>query len=80
MEAFGPPNGPPLGPLGRLLGVSWGVLGRPLAGLERLLGAFWLLGSPWALISKVWGRPRVGFGGLQGHVLAAFCCASRFVA
>ena len=61
------------GPLGRVLGASWGLWARPgaLWGLPlELLGASWgalggLLGASWGLLGASWGPPGAG-GRLQG--------------
>ena len=52
-------------PLGRFLGA----LGHLLAGLTRFWGAFWLAGTPWALIWGRLGACRAGFFEVLGDSL-----------
>ena len=53
---------------GSLLGASWALLGQ----LWGTLGRLWVLsgGRPGPRFWRVWGRARLCFEGLWGHVLA----------
>ena len=89
--AFSRPSGPffaswgplagLLGPLGRLLGASWGLfmaswgpLGPSWGPLGALLGAFWaLLGASWGPLGPSWGP----LGGTLGGSWALLGASSR---
>ena len=81
---------PAFGSSGTPLGLSWTLLGCLLGNNWALLGVSWLVWvAYWGHLTsqslprprfwKVWGFARLGFGRLQGHVLACVLLASHFV-